>query len=84
LEGRSWIVVVAPVPEYLISPGALVMVHTPDAGRPFKTMLPMAFVQEGCVTEPIFGGTGVNGWGLIITFADTGEVQPDSFVTVKV
>ena len=40
-------VVLVPVPVVDVLPGALVKVQVPVAGKPFKTTLPVATVQEG-------------------------------------
>ena len=41
------IVVVVPVPVVVVPPGVLVKVQVPEAGKPFKTTLPVATVQVG-------------------------------------
>ena len=45
--GRREIVVDVPVPEEVVPPGVLVMVHVPVDGKPFKITLPVATVQVG-------------------------------------
>ena len=57
------------------------MVQVPEAGKPLKTTLPVATVQVGWVIIPIVGAVWV-GCALMTTLPDTGEVQPDVFVTV--
>ena len=41
------IVVLVPVPAVVVPPGDLVKVQVPEAGKPFKTTLPVATVQVG-------------------------------------
>lgn len=53
-------------------------------GKPFKTTLPVATVQVGCVIFPTKGADGVKGCVLIITFSDATDVHPTELVTVKV
>ena len=77
------IVVLVPVPAVVVPPGDLVKVHEPVAGNPFKTTLPVATVQEGCVIVPTEGAVGVDGWVLITTLAEATEVHPKILVTVK-
>jgi len=45
--GRRDIVVLVPVPEEVVPPGVLVMVHVPVDGKPFKITLPVAMRQVG-------------------------------------
>jgi len=45
--GRRAIVVLVPVPEEVVPPGVLVMVHVPVDGKPFKITLPVATVHVG-------------------------------------
>ena len=71
-------VVLAPVPA--TAPGLIVQL---PAGRPLSTTLPVETAQVGCVMAPKVGAEGAPGAGLIITFADAGEVHPAAFVTVK-
>ena len=52
------IVVVVPVPVVVVPPGVLVKVHVPVDGKPFKTTLPVATAQDGCVIVPTIGGGG--------------------------
>jgi len=52
------------------------------AGKPDNTLVPVATEQVGCVVAPNVGAAGVTGCALIIMLADTGEVQPEAFVTV--
>ena len=73
---------VIPVPVVVIPSGERVIVQVPVDGKPFKSVLPVAIVQVGCVIVPIVGAVGVVGWTLITTFADAAEVQPEAFVTV--
>ena len=71
-------VVVVPVPA--IAPGLIV--HTPVAGRPFNTTLPVGAAQEeGWVIVPIIGAAGATGAALITTVADANEIHPASLVT---
>ena len=66
-----------PVPDIL--PGLIVQV---PAGKPFRTILPVATAQVGWVIVPTVGGVGVVGCALITTLAEAGEVQPAALVTV--
>ena len=52
-------VVLVPEPVVVVPPGDLVKVHVPVAGKLFKTTLPVATVQVGCVTVPRVGAFGV-------------------------
>ena len=70
-------VVLAPVP--VIAPG--LMVQLPE-GRPFRTTLPVAVKQVGCVIVPTVGAGGVAGCVLITIFAEATEVHPTELVTV--
>ena len=78
------IVELVPVPVVVVPPGDFVKVHVPDAGNPFKTTLPVATAQVGCVIVPTVGAVGVVGWVLTTTLADAGEIHPEALVTVKV
>jgi len=73
------IVLLLPVPE--IAPGLIVQV---PAGKPFRTTLPVANEQLGCVITPTTGAPGVAGCALITTDPEATEVQPTELVTVKV
>jgi hypothetical protein len=61
-----------------IAPGLIVQF---PAGRPFKTTLPVATAQVGCVTTPTVGAPGVTGCAITTALPEAGEVQP---VEVKV
>jgi hypothetical protein len=78
------IVELIPVPVEIVPPGVLVNVHVPDAGKPFKTTLPVDRAQVGSVIIPTVGAVGVAGCALITTFPDAAEVHPASFLTIKV
>ena len=82
--GMFIIVMEVPVPVLVTPPGVLVTVHVPDDGNPVSTTLPVDVAHVGCVMVPVTGGVGVEGWALITTLADEGEVHPASVVTVKV
>jgi hypothetical protein len=84
LAVRPDTVVLIPVPEVVVPPGDLVKVHVPVAGRPFKTMLPVAIEHVGCVIIPAVGGVGEPGATLINTLADATEIHASAFVTVNV
>ena len=72
------IVVVAPVPA--IAPGLIV--HTPVAGRPLNTTLPVVAAHEaGWVIVPITGADGATGAALMTTVADADDIHPASLVT---
>jgi len=68
-------VVLVPVLEVVISPGFLVNVQVPVAGKPLKTTLPVGAVHVGCVIVPGMGAEGIE-----LTVAVTGDlvevVQP--------
>ena len=69
-----------PVPA--IDPGLIV--HTPVAGRPLNTTLPVGAEHEaGWVISPNTGADGAAGAGLITTLAVASDEHPASFVTVK-
>jgi len=78
------IVVLAPDPVVIVLPGVLINVHTPVAGRPFKTTLPVDTLSDGCVIIPITGAVGVGGCALITAGPDASEVHPEAMVTVNV
>jgi hypothetical protein len=71
------------VPEFVLLPGVLVMVHVPDEGKPLNATLPVATEHVGCVTAPVMGVEGDEGWALITTLAVAEDVQPNALVTVK-
>lgn len=68
----------------IVPPGFLVKVHVPVAGNPFNSTLPVASVQVGCVKIPTVGAVGVIGCALITKLDEANDVQPETFVTVKV
>src|SRR4051812_14964104 len=77
-------VAVTPVPVMVVFPVVSVAVQVPAAGRPDKSTLPVATVQVGWVTAPTTGAVGVAGCAVIAALvADTADVQPAAFVTVK-
>ena len=47
------------VPEAFMPAGVLLIVHVPTAGKPFKTTLPVAIVQVGCVIATAVGAVGI-------------------------
>jgi hypothetical protein len=70
--------VVEPVPA--IDPGLIV--HIPEAGKPFSTTVPVGDAHEaGWVIVPITGAVGAAGAALITTVADASEIHPASLVT---
>ena len=70
------------VPVPAIAPGLIV--HTPVAGKPLRTTLPVAAEHEdGWIGIPAIGAAGADGAGLITTSADGSEVHPASLVTIK-
>ncbi len=75
-------VLLVPVPVVVVPPGVLINVHVPVAGKPFKTTLPVAVEQVGCVMAPTVGAVGADGATSITTLADAAEIQPVSLVTV--
>lgn len=78
------IVVLTPVPVYVAPSGLRVRVHEPGAGRPEMKTLPVEMLHDGWVMAPITGASGSRGPWLITTACEGPEVQPCSFVTVKV
>ncbi len=81
---RPEIIEEVPVPVVISPPGFRVRVQVPVAGKPFSTTLPVATVHVGCDIVPTAGGAGIDGFALITTLAEAGEIQPDALVTVKV
>lgn len=81
---RPAIEVEIPVPVVEMLPGALVSVHVPDEGRPFRVIVPVDTVHDGWIIFPATGAAGVTGCSLMVTPVDAAEIQPDSFVTVNV
>jgi hypothetical protein len=51
-------------------------------GKPFNTTLPVATAQVGWVIVPIVGAVGDDGWAVMTTLAEAGEIQPEELVTV--
>jgi hypothetical protein len=82
--GRDVTVNIAPLPGRVIPPGKRVKVQVPVAGNPLKVTLPVEIRQSGLMIVSITGAVGARGCGWITTFADEGEVQPASLVTVYV
>jgi hypothetical protein len=76
------IVVLVPVPEVAVPPGNLVKIQVPEAGKSFSITLPVAIVQVGWIIVVTVGTAGVDGCALMNTLADTGDVHPDTLVTV--
>jgi hypothetical protein len=75
---RSERVVVVPVPA--MEPG--LRIHTPDAGRPVRTTLPVVSAHDaGWVMVPATGAVGAVGAAFITTSADGSDIQPASLVT---
>jgi hypothetical protein len=73
---------VALVPVPAIEPGLIV--HTPVAGRPFNTTVPVDAEHEaGCVIIPATGAVGATGAAFITTSADGFEIHPAAAVTLK-
>ena len=72
--------IVIELPEPDTFPGLIV--QFPVAGNPFKSTLPVATVQLGCITFDVNGAVGVVGCALIVIFEDKPEVQPSTLVTV--
>jgi len=70
------------VPVVVVPPGVLVKVQVPDAGSPFNTTFPVATEQVGWVIVPTVGAVGDDGWAVITTLAEAGEMQPEELVTV--
>jgi hypothetical protein len=71
--------VLVPVP--VMAPGFIV--HVPVEGKSFRTTLPVATLQVGCVIVDTEGGVAADTEALIRTFAEAKDVQPVAFVTVK-
>lgn len=70
---------VVPVPVNVVPPGDLVRVHNPVDGKPVKTTLPVAIVQDGCVIAPAAGAAG-NGITVAVTDTRAAETQPSGLV----
>jgi len=67
-------------PEPATAPGLIVQL---PAGKPERSMPPVATEQVGCVIELITGAAGVTGCALMTTLAVAEEVHPTELVTVK-
>ena len=80
--GIPEIVALVPVPVLVTTPGVLVNVHVPVAGKPFRTALPVVRLQVGWVIVPTVGAVGVDGCKLMTMLADAGEMQPEALVTI--
>ena len=80
--GRLNIVLLVPVPEVNTPPGYLINVQMPEDGKLFSTTLPVDREHVGEVMFNTVGATGVTVWAEIKTFADGGDKQPASLVTV--
>ena len=72
----------SPVPVVVAPSGLLVNVQPPEAGKSFRTTLPVATLQVGWVMVPTTGAAGVDGAALTTTEPDAGETQPSLLVTV--
>ena len=57
------------MPVVVVPPGDLVRVQVPVTGNPFRTILPVAKVQVGCVMVPTVGAVG-KGFTVTAKFAD--------------
>jgi hypothetical protein len=75
--------VLSPVPVVVTPSGLRVKVQVPVLGKLFKTTLPVATLQVGCVSVPTEGVLGLPVLALMIIFA-VGEdaEQPVLFVTI--
>ena len=51
------------------------------AGKPLNTTLPLANAQVGWVMVPTVGAVGEDGWAVITTLAEVGDIQPEALVT---
>lgn len=81
---RPFTVTEVPVELIVMLPGKRVSIHSPVAGRPFNTALPVGRSHVGWVIVPGTGAVGVGGWALIVTAWDCGEVHPSVLVTENV
>jgi hypothetical protein len=72
------------VPVVVVPLGVRINVQVPEAGKPFNTTLPVATAQVGWVIVPTVGAVGDDGWAVITTLAEAGEIQPEELVTVYV
>jgi len=75
-EGIEVIVVVDPVPVFVVPPGVRVTVHCPEEGNPLSKTLPVDTAHVGWVMVPITGASGVEGGETIFTTGEEAEVQP--------
>ena len=73
-----------PVELTVMLPGKRVSIHSPVAGSPFMTALPVGRSHVGWIIVPGTGAVGVGGWGLIVTAWVCGEVHPTELVTENV
>jgi hypothetical protein len=71
-----------PVPVVVVPPGVFVKVQLPDDGKPLNTTLPVATAQVGWVIVPTVGAVGDDGWAVMTTLVEAGEIQPEELVTV--
>lgn len=55
----------------------------PVEGSPDSTTLPVGTWKVGWVIVPTTGEVGVGGWAFMTALADTAEVHPSAFLTVK-
>ena len=83
LKPETVVVGLLPVLVVIVPPKSRDSVQLPD-GKPLNTTLPVAKAQVGWVMVPTTGGVGVVGADSISTLPLTPEVQPATFVTVKV
>jgi len=65
-DKRPVILTVSPVPVINTLSGSRVNIQTPSFGKPLRITLPVLTVFVGCITSPITGAVGVNGWGSIV------------------
>ena len=71
-----------PVPEVVIFPGVILIIHVPLTGNPFNPTLPVSVPLTGWVIVPINGAGGAAGCCGTTMFAEEIETQPSEFVTV--
>lgn len=75
-------VVLIPVPVFVIVPVKLDKVQVPVAGKLLNITFPVGNSQVGCVILPGTGIAGIDRFALMVTLADTSEMHPPALVTV--
>ena len=72
-----------PVPVTIEPSSDLFKVQLPEEGSLDTVRPPVETVHVGCIRVPTMGESGAEGEDVIVKPADTGDVHPLEFVTLK-